>query len=148
MILYAGLRIPIDLLREYPTTRWGLPNGQTLNVVMLIGGLIALGMSVYRNRRQVIEVPLVSESANVERTVWQVTLLAAICLTVLVIPSDATRDVPATYRSRHGGLEYSRFYPNIADALTEAEDEKEGRKLCVKSFSFWTLRPGPGPQPQ
>ncbi len=128
MVLYAGLRIPIDLLREYPTTRWGLPNGQTLNIIMLVGGLIALGMNVYRSKRQKIEGLLISESANGERTGWRVVLLASICLAVLVIPSDATRDVPVTYGSRSANLNHSRMYPNIARELAEAEDEKEGRR--------------------
>jgi hypothetical protein len=41
---------------------------------------------------------------------------------------EAARDVPETYGSRHEGLEHSWMYPNIANALADAEDEKEGRK--------------------
>lgn len=128
MILYAGLRIPIDLLREYPTTRWGLPNGQTLNVLMVVFGLIALAVNVYRSKSEHIEPQADSELPVIASTGWRAASLAAICLTVLVIPSDATRDLPATYGSRHPGLEHSWMYPNIIHALVEAEDEKEGRK--------------------
>ncbi len=128
MILYAGLRIPIDFLREYPTTRWGLPNGQTLNILMVVFGLIALAVNVYRSTREHIEPQADSELPVMASTGWRVAALAAICLTVLVIPSDATRDAPATYGSRHPGMEHSWMYPNIAAALAEAEDEKEGRK--------------------
>jgi phosphatidylglycerol:prolipoprotein diacylglycerol transferase len=128
MILYAGLRIPIDLLREYPTTRWGLPNGQTLNILMFVGGLIALAVNNYRSNRERAEPQPTVILPGGGKSVWRATLLSAICLAVLVIPSDATRDVPATYGSRHPGLEHSWMYPNIAAELAESEDEKEGRK--------------------
>ncbi|MEQ1763691.1 MAG: prolipoprotein diacylglyceryl transferase [Pyrinomonadaceae bacterium] len=128
MILYAGLRIPIDLLREYPTTRWGLPNGQTLNILMLIVGLVVLAINIYRNRKGPIVREPIAEHSNRSGTPWRIAVFGAICLAVLVIPSDATRDVPATYGSRHPGLEHSRIYPNIASDLVEAEDEKERRK--------------------
>lgn len=127
MILYAGLRIPIDLLREYPTTRWGLPNGQTLNILMLVAGLIGLAINLYRNRKDPIERDPISRPSATGRT-GRVAAFTALCLCVMIIPSDATRDVPVTYGSRHPGLEHSRIYPSIATALAEAEDEKEGRK--------------------
>ncbi len=127
LILYAGFRIPIDLLREYPTTRWGLPNGQTLNILMVVIGLIALLANSYRSRKPPKETTPATE-IRCGNTVWRVAAFAAICLSVLVIPSDATRDVPATYGSRHKGLEHSPMYPNIAADLAASEDEKEGRK--------------------
>lgn len=126
VILYAGLRIPIDLLREYPTTMWGVPNGQMLNILMVGVGLIALAINVFRSRpRREIEPMKMSESGG--SLAWRKAALVAICLVPLVIPSDATRDVPETYGKRHPGLEHSWMYPNIADALAEAEREKEGR---------------------
>lgn len=126
MILYAGLRIPIDLLRDYPTTRWGLPNGQTLNLLMLAVGVVALAVNHYRNRGR-SQSTVVPMKIDEQRTAWRAMVLALICLAVLVIPSDATRDAPATYGARHPGMVHSWMYPNIADALAAAEDEKEGR---------------------
>ena len=40
-------------------------------------------------------------------------LFACVVLGSMVIASDATRDVPATYGKRHPGLEHSRLYPPI-----------------------------------
>ena len=127
-ILYAGLRIPIDLLREYPTTMWNLPNGQMLNILMLVIGIVALTVNIYRNRN---DEPLDDPEHSIipERPLlWRKIVLAAICVVPLVIPSDATRDIPATYGKRHSGLEHSWMYPNISEALADAENEKEGRK--------------------
>ncbi len=42
IFLYAALRIPIDLLREYPITLLGLPTGQTFNIAMALLGAILL----------------------------------------------------------------------------------------------------------
>ncbi len=42
VLLYAGLRIPIDLLREYPVNALGLPTGQGFNVIMAIAGAALL----------------------------------------------------------------------------------------------------------
>lgn len=123
VILYAGLRIPIDLLREYPTTRWGLPNGQTLNILMVVFGLIALAINVYRKPMEKRARSLVEAGTR-----WRAAALTAICLLVLVIPSDATRDIPSTYGTRHPGLEHSPMYPSIQQELERAEDEKEGRE--------------------
>jgi len=128
MILYSGLRIPIDLLREYPTTRWGLPNGQTLNILMFVFGLIALAINIHRNTNESVGRRPIVRQQNGGRIGWRVALLTAVCLAVFVIPSDATRDVPATYGSRHPGMEHSWMYPDIAAALADAEDEKEGRR--------------------
>jgi len=38
---------------------------------------------------------------------------AASLAVALVIPSDATRDIPARYGKRHPGLAYSAMYPPI-----------------------------------
>jgi phosphatidylglycerol:prolipoprotein diacylglycerol transferase len=126
-ILYAGLRIPIDLLREYPTTMWNLPNGQMLNILMVVIGLIALAANIYRSRNETITEP--KPVPDDQKPLFRRKLaLAAVCIVPLIIPSDATRDIPATYGKRHPGLEHSWMYPNIAEALANAEDEKEGRK--------------------
>jgi len=124
VIAYAALRIPIDLLREYPTSMWGLPNGQMLNILMVIVGVIALIINIYTSRsarkREIPEKVDENKSPGFRRFA-----LLVICVVPLVIPSDATRDVPATYGSRHPSLEHSWMYPNIAGALAAAEPEKE-----------------------
>ncbi|MBC7901208.1 MAG: prolipoprotein diacylglyceryl transferase [Saprospiraceae bacterium] len=125
VIAYAALRIPIDLLREYPTSMWGLPNGQMLNILMVIAGIIALAVNIYtaRSKRERPDPPQnVSESGSPG---FRRLALAAICIIPLVIPSDATRDIPASYGTRHQGLEHSWMYPNIAEGLEKAEREKE-----------------------
>lgn len=124
VILYAGLRIPIDLLREYPTTMWNLPNGQMLNILMVIVGVIALAVNFYRSHN-----PKPPDSTMAEKSLFYRKLaLGAVLAVPLIIPSDATRDVPTTYGQRHPGLEHSWMYPNISQALADAEDEKEVRK--------------------
>ncbi len=120
IFLYALLRIPIDLLREYPISMWGLPTGQTLNIITVLIGIMLIAVNVYRSRsRQNITPPSrVFESRN--GLGWRKLALAAVCTIPLVIPSDATRDIPATYGERHPGLEYSWMYPPIADDLAKS----------------------------
>jgi hypothetical protein len=89
---------------------------------MVAFGTVALAINVCRSpvARSVEPLP--------ERPLWwRKIALVAICIVPLVIPSDATRDVPAEYGNRHAGMEHSRMYPNIDDKLKAAEDEKEGR---------------------
>ena len=126
LILYAGLRIPIDMLREYPTTMWGVPNGQMLNILMVVMGVAALAVNIYRSRTRRDESEL-RPAGSEGRLGPRRFALAAICLIPLIIPSDATRDVPATYGSRHPDMRHSAMYPAIAEQLAEAEREKEGR---------------------
>lgn len=128
VILYAALRIPIDLLREYPTSMWGLPNGQMLNILMVIAGLIVLGINIYNARSATLSELPVKADKNTTGLGIRRFALVILCIIPLVIPSDATRDVPATYGERHPGLEHSWMYPNIAEALAEAEREKEHGK--------------------
>ncbi|MBI4521682.1 MAG: prolipoprotein diacylglyceryl transferase [Gemmatimonadetes bacterium] len=45
---YAFLRIFIDLFRDYPTHRFALGTGQTLNIVMALLGLVLLARSRLR----------------------------------------------------------------------------------------------------
>ena len=129
VIAYAALRIPIDLLREYPTSMWGLPNGQMLNILMVVVGIIALFINIYAARRSTHgRETAVKVDGNTSGLGIRRFALITLCIVPLVIPSDATRDVPATYGERHPGLEHSWMYPNIADALAEAEREKEQGK--------------------
>lgn len=123
VILYALLRIPIDLLREYPISMWGLPTGQTLNILMVLFGIALLAINVYRSRNSHQDVINPSPEQNAGGLRWRRMALALLCLVPLVIPSDATRDVPATYSERHRGLTHSWMYPDIADELKAAEKE-------------------------
>ena len=126
VLLYALLRVPIDLLREYPIEMWGLPTGQTLNLVMVaIGGLL-LAVNIYRNSgRRAVRMPIRRMPESRRGLVWRRAALAAICLVPLVIPSDATRDVPVTYGARHAGLEHSSMYPAIAEELEESGAQRK-----------------------
>jgi hypothetical protein len=121
VIFYALLRIPIDLLREYPITMWGLPTGQTLNLITVFIGVILLGINAYRARSyrgEALPPKKIHESRG--GLVWRGIALAVCLLIPLVIPSDATRDIPATYGVRHQGLEYSWMYPRIAEDLKKS----------------------------
>jgi phosphatidylglycerol:prolipoprotein diacylglycerol transferase len=118
MLLYPALRIPIDLLREYPITLWGLPTGQTFNLLMMLGGAIALLLSAGRTGTVPSLVPAAdtgdSPLASGDNPLLARRLAFAACLALaLVIPSDATRDIPTLYGHRHPGLEYSFIYPRL-----------------------------------
>lgn len=128
VLLYALLRIPIDFLREYPISMWGLPTGQTLNVVTVLIGVVLLAVNIYRNRSN--KPPTVPPKAAENNTGlgWRRAALVAVCLIPLVIPSDATRDVPATYGARHPGLEHNRMYPPIAEDLERHAENYSGNK--------------------
>jgi phosphatidylglycerol:prolipoprotein diacylglycerol transferase len=117
VLLYAGLRIPIDLLREYPVNALGLPTGQGFNVIMAAVGLALLLINWARHRRWTPGPDatggqrIASESEAAPG--WRRPIFAMLLLAVLVIPSDATRDIPTRYGHRHPGLEYSSMYPRI-----------------------------------
>lgn len=126
VIFYALFRIPIDLLREYPISMWGLPTGQTLNIIMVITGLILLAINVYRARlgRSGVETELLNNNKKESSVLsWRPFALFVCCVIPLIIPSDATRDIPATYGDRHPGLKYSKMYPKIAGELENSESK-------------------------
>ena len=115
IVLYAGLRIPIDLLREYPATWLSLPTGQTMNIILTIAGVLLW----LRNQRRSILTPEESAAAFVRQppappSAWHRVALAAVLLFPLVIPSDGVRDVPARYGARHPGMTHSAIYPPIS----------------------------------
>ena len=117
VFLYAALRIPIDTLRDYPISMWGFPTGQTLNFLMLIVGIIMLTVNYLRNRHKSIEN---TPKEIVETTSgWRKLAFVALLIIPLVIPSDATRDIPARYGKRHQGLVHSAMYPPIADKVNQ-----------------------------
>jgi phosphatidylglycerol---prolipoprotein diacylglyceryl transferase len=115
VLLYAGLRIPIDLLREYPVNALGLPTGQGWNVIMAIAGatLLARNWRLARTPGRLGPAAPLPAEAEAPAGVWRRAALALVLLFPLVIPSDATRDIPSRYGHRHPGLEYSAMYPRV-----------------------------------
>lgn len=117
LVLYAGLRIPIDTLRDYPITMWGLPTGQTLNFLMFGAGIMLLLVNLIRNRKESEDAPAAPPA--ISPPIWKKAAFAALLVIPLVIPSDATRDIPDRYGSRHPGLAHSWIYPSIADEVNQ-----------------------------
>jgi phosphatidylglycerol:prolipoprotein diacylglycerol transferase len=111
VFLYAALRIPIDLLREYPITLLGLPTGQTFNILMSLVGAMLLLRNWLRRPDKVAVVT--APASGHQRVGWRRVAFAAILLLTLLLPSDATRDIPAVYGNRHPGLVHSAMYPPI-----------------------------------
>jgi phosphatidylglycerol:prolipoprotein diacylglycerol transferase len=120
IFLYALFRIPIDTLREYPISMWGLPTGQTLNIITVLIGIILLSVNICLARSHQKSILPIKTDDNRAGLGWRRLALAACCIIPLVIPSDATRDVPATYGERHSGLKYSWMYPPIALDLAKS----------------------------
>lgn len=127
VILYSGLRIPIDMFREYPITNFGIPTGQMLNIVMLAIGLVLLAINLYRFRSYTPDKPDMKADNSQSNLLVRKAVLAICLLIPLVIPSDATRDVPYTYGKRHAGLEHSSMYPAIQDDLMRTAESPKGR---------------------
>ena len=114
VFLYASLRIPIDLLREYPITLLGLPTGQTFNILMSLLEVILLVLNRLREPVASDETTAPSEEPRTGSGLrWRCLAFAAFFAVALVIPSDATRDIPTLYGDRHPGLEYSAIYVRI-----------------------------------
>ena len=111
VVLYAGLRIPIDLLREYPLTLAGLPSGQAVNIAMTMVGAVLLLKNWLLPPTNAAAGAFAAPARH--PSAWHRLAFAALLLAVLAIPSDATRDVPETYGSRHPGLRHSRLYPAL-----------------------------------
>jgi phosphatidylglycerol:prolipoprotein diacylglycerol transferase len=113
VFLYPVLRIPIDLLRDYPITTFGWPTGQTFNVIMATIGLALLLKSWWRPGAETGTPPEPTAAPG-----WRRSALMTVLLFAMVIPSDATRDVPERYGRRHPGLVHSTLYPNLPDDLS------------------------------
>ena len=113
VLLYAALRIPIDLLREYPISFLFLPAGQTFNVLMALAGAALLVKNVWWPAARTAS-PASAVGSNSRPPAAATSFaFAALVLISLVIPSDATRDIPARYGHRHAGLSYSHVYPRL-----------------------------------
>jgi phosphatidylglycerol:prolipoprotein diacylglycerol transferase len=109
-LLYSSLRIPIDLLREYPISTFGLPTGQTFNLVMAAGALVWLTCARRRLQEPVSSERPMQPTQGCRLLPYQLAF-AAVLVLALSIPSDATRDVPARYGLRHEGLRHTVLYP-------------------------------------
>lgn len=117
---YAFPRFFIDLFRDYPTHRLALGTGQTLNIVMTLFGVVLLYRSRLRRQGRLKN----SKSLKMSTTTaldtaplaTQRITFACLLAFCLMIPSNWTQDIPARYRDRHPGLEYSCMYPRIDTA--------------------------------
>ncbi len=111
LFLYAFLRIFIDVFREYPLSLLGLPAGQAFNVFLAAAGLALLARNYLRKTpaAEPAPAPAVGEASRAALT-WRRAAFIAWLLFPLIIPSDATRDVPKTYGERHPGLRHSALY--------------------------------------
>ena len=106
LLLYPALRIPIDFFRDYGLER--AATGQALNVVMASAGVLLLARSLLR--QQAPTSPDARVTTADDRPGWRRWAFAVLLAFALVIPSDATRDVPQVYGARHPGLTYSAIY--------------------------------------
>ena len=113
VLLYAALRIPIDLLREYPIAFLFLPAGQTFNVLMALAGAALLVKNVCWPAAPPAFPARAAGSKSRPLAAASSFAFAALVLISLVIPSDATRDIPTRYGHRHAGLSYSHIYPQL-----------------------------------
>jgi phosphatidylglycerol:prolipoprotein diacylglycerol transferase len=114
---YPFLRIFIDLFRDYPTHRFALGTGQTLNIVMALVGLALLMRSRARRLGRVgpRSARGVGTKASIDApaSAWQRGVFAVLLTFCLAIPSNWTQDVPGRYGMRHAGLEHTWLYPRI-----------------------------------
>jgi len=119
LFLYAFLRIPVDVFREYPTSLLGLATGQALNIALSVIGLAVMTAVCGLPRASDGDV---CEASNASSKIgWRKPVFVAILVFCLIIPSDWTQDVPERYGARHPGLIHSPVYPRISTEVTKAE---------------------------
>jgi phosphatidylglycerol---prolipoprotein diacylglyceryl transferase len=123
LLLYPALRIPIDVFRDY--TAESAATGQTFNVVMAAVGLALLVRNWMRDPSPAAPSPATGYAPSGGLR-WRRLAFAAVLVVPLVIPSDATRDVPSRYGTRHPGLAYSAMYPKIVPPTTRTSDVPVG----------------------
>ena len=143
LFLYAFLRIFIDLLREYPTTLFGLATGQVLNLLMSVFGLILMVVPLWRRRAGTgaTASPAVLPAGDDVSTGigWRRGLFVVLLLFSLLIPSDWTQDIAARYGKRHPGLRHSLIYPRI-----DASESDSACRSCVPAVPDLQEHPGHG----
>ncbi len=114
---YAFPRIFIDLFRDYPTHRFALGTGQTLNLCMAAIGVALLVRSRLRRMGRLANPVSVALPLPLDGDVpahWaQRVAFACLLAFCLAIPSNWTQNIPARYGARHPGLRHSRLYPPI-----------------------------------
>ena len=118
---YPFLRFWLDLFRDYPTHRLALGTGQTLNIVMVLIGVMLLVRSRLRRLgrlapRQARAATAVADGIDVPPSLVQRVAFALVLIVSVTIASNWTQDVPARYGARHAGLTYSWLYPHIDTA--------------------------------
>ena len=126
---YASLRMVLDLFRDYPTYRLALGSGQTLNLLMVLIGIVLLFRSRLRRLGRLRErgaPQLLRPSLDEAPTVRQRIAFAAVCLGCVTIPSNWTQDVFARYASRHPGMTRTWPYPPIDTSQYRRQTATEG----------------------
>jgi len=114
---YAFLRLFVDVFRDYPTHRLGMPTGQTFNALMAALGMILLFRAhVVRRNAVASETSYAGRRRNPSNLGWKRAALASLLLFSLAIPGNWTQDVPSRYGKRHPGLRHSIFYPRLETA--------------------------------
>ena len=115
---YGFFRIIIDYFREYRTELLGLPPGQEFNIAMSIGGIMLIMWAVRKNYPRVK--PLADDAVlsgfNMDirkATRTKRSVLRALLLIPMIMPSDWTQDVYQRYSNRHAGMVTSDWYPAI-----------------------------------
>ncbi len=143
---YAFPRIFIDLFRDYPTHRFALGTGQTLNILMAAAGVVLVIRSRMRRLGRLgdgpPEVPRVHRP--LEQAPWKVQRIALFALLAfcLTIPSNWTQDIPSRYGARHPGLRHSWLYPKI-DTEPPGIAEAAGSENRVPSQALQSRGPSP-----
>ena len=114
---YAFPRIFIDLFRDYPTHRFAIGTGQTLNLVMTAIGIVLLLRSRLRRLGRLkgatlepVSLPAWADAPPLWVQRVGFAGLLAFCLT---IPSNWTQNVPVRYAGRHSRVTHSWLYPDI-----------------------------------
>lgn len=113
LFLYGGLRLFVDLFREYPTTLLGLATGQVLNLAMAGGGLLLAVAAWWWGRHVGVDDARPTDVHDSPPRRWQSAALVLLLASSLVIPSDWTQDIPTRYGTRHPGLVHNMMYPAI-----------------------------------
>ena len=115
---YPFLRIFIDLFRDYPTHRFAIGTGQTLNIIMALLGIVLLVRSRLRRLGRLAPRPIVSAggsgvAVDAPPSLLQRVAFTSLLLFCLTMPSNWTQDVPQRYGKRHQGLAHSWLYPPL-----------------------------------